>query len=92
MSYENLVELEDVRVTVPREVLHRLLLHRHVPSADDANAEESICSICQVEYCTGEELMELPCHHQFHKECAHEWLTVYSKNCPICKTDVCGFN
>jgi len=85
LSYENLVDLEDVRVTVPPAVVKNFPVTHYNSSAahNDADAK---CAICQVEYAEGEELMKLPCQHSFHSECASEWLTSYSKNCPMCKT------
>eukprot|EP00193_Tetraselmis_chui_P022526 CAMPEP_0177796782 /NCGR_PEP_ID=MMETSP0491_2-20121128/26957_1 /TAXON_ID=63592 /ORGANISM="Tetraselmis chuii, Strain PLY429" /LENGTH=148 /DNA_ID=CAMNT_0019319717 /DNA_START=105 /DNA_END=551 /DNA_ORIENTATION=+ len=61
LSYENLVDLEDVRVTVPPAVVKNFPVTHY-------------------------NMMKLPCQHSFHSECASEWLTSYSKNCPMCKT------
>mmetsp|Transcript_5194 Transcript_5194/g.13247 ORF Transcript_5194/g.13247 Transcript_5194/m.13247 type:complete len:294 (+) Transcript_5194:549-1430(+) len=85
MSYENLVELEDVRVTVPEDVVKTFPLTIYDASAAHDEVE-SKCAICQIEYTDAEDLMGLPCQHSFHPECASEWLTKYSKNCPMCKT------
>jgi len=47
--------------------------------SDDAN-----CSVCLGEYAAGDVLSSLPCGHQFHRSCAHKWLT-RSKQCPLCR-------
>lgn len=47
------------------------------------------CAICQVEYEQGDTLATLPCKHCFHSGCVGQWLSAYSKKCPVCKAEVC---
>lgn len=46
------------------------------------------CVICLDEFREGEDLLELPCKHLFHKGCVSKWLVERKKICPICKRDV----
>ena len=50
--------------------------------------EEAVCTICQIEYEPGEQLVMLPaCAHAFHADCVSSWLKK-SSACPICMRDV----
>ncbi|KAI9476668.1 hypothetical protein LPJ78_004386 [Coemansia sp. RSA 989] len=52
------------------------------------NQAES-CSICLCDIMAGEQLVSLvPCSHQFHVDCASQWLTQKSTLCPLCKADM----
>jgi len=42
------------------------------------------CSICQEDYKQGEILLDLPCDHNFHKNCVTQWLTQHN-SCPVCR-------
>jgi E3 ubiquitin-protein ligase RNF115/126 len=42
------------------------------------------CTICQEDYKKDESVLHLPCEHNFHKNCATEWLTRHN-SCPICR-------
>lgn len=42
------------------------------------------CAICMVDYANGDELLTLPCAHEFHVKCAGAWLEKAS-SCPICR-------
>lgn len=43
------------------------------------------CAICCCDYEAGQTVINLSCHHVFHKDCIIEWLKVDAV-CPICKT------
>ncbi|XP_053148892.1 E3 ubiquitin-protein ligase Praja-2 isoform X4 [Hemicordylus capensis] len=53
---------------------------------EDHNAvgQEQCCAICCSEYIKEEIVMELPCHHFFHKPCITLWLQK-SGTCPVCR-------
>jgi len=54
-------------------------------TADDVcQSDGGVCGICLEEWVEGEEVMQLPCTHRFHKECAAPWLTKHSALCPLC--------
>jgi len=79
-SYEELLQLEDVRVPASAAALQSL------PTFTvKAGTSAPPCSICMMEYEAGEQLTSLPCAHSYHSVCIEKWLKSYSKNCPICK-------
>ena len=88
MSYEELTELEDVKVVAPKRAIDNLET-KIVSEEDLKNAPDKMCTICQCEFEKGEKTKRLPCGHLFHAECADEWLGKYSKSCPVCKTNIC---
>ena len=54
-------------------------------TAAQASTSQS-CVICLAEYLAGDELVSLPCNHQFHAECGLKWLEG-STLCPLCNLD-----
>ncbi len=56
-----------------------------VAEKDDEN--KRICAICMDSYKPEDEVMILPCLHQFHNGCIQKWFNE-SKECPICKNEV----
>ncbi|KAL5704145.1 hypothetical protein ACHQM5_022617 [Ranunculus cassubicifolius] len=53
--------------------------------------EYEYCSICLSGW--GEEAQEvrkLSCSHVFHKSCVDQWLNLFRKTCPLCRTSVEG--
>lgn len=52
-----------------------------------ADGTEGECSICLLQIEKEELLRKLRCLHIFHSECVSEWLTKYSKECPMCRKD-----
>ena len=85
MSYEALSELEDVRTTLSPAVVNALPLVLF----NDAAHGDVRCPICLVEASEGDVLMVLPsCGHAMHAPCGRELLTLWSKRCPDCKTEV----
>ena len=45
------------------------------------------CAICLNVYEDGDELLQLPCQHFFHRECVDKWLRL-SARCPLCNHDM----
>lgn len=43
------------------------------------------CVVCQNEFCQDEDVVTLPCDHEFHKDCIQTWLTQNSCKCPMCR-------
>uniref|UniRef100_A0A0A9EX84 RING-type E3 ubiquitin transferase n=1 Tax=Arundo donax TaxID=35708 RepID=A0A0A9EX84_ARUDO len=92
MSYEELLALEErigsVSTALSQEQFAKCL-RRSIYNPAAAEVEKSVvadlkCSICQEEYMEGEEVGRLPCEHQYHVCCIHQWLR--QKNwCPVCK-------
>jgi hypothetical protein len=47
----------------------------------------NMCVICLEAFKMGDEVRELPCHHEYHTICIDPWLTSKSCECPLCKFD-----
>ena len=47
----------------------------------------STCIVCLVDYATGDELVLLPCNHEYHRSCIFTWLACH-RLCPVCKQEV----
>ncbi|CAI5978033.1 unnamed protein product [Closterium sp. NIES-65] len=89
LSYESLTELESVQCGLSGDQIDHLpTLHVGTQHSSDSFSDE-LCSICQGEYVEGDALLVLPCQHRFHRPCATEWLSQYSKLCPVCKAEAC---
>merc|ERR1712054_631075 len=43
------------------------------------------CVICYKEVSIDDECLQLPCSHQFHRECIHNWVKT-KMECPTCRT------
>jgi E3 ubiquitin-protein ligase RNF115/126 len=53
----------------------------------DNYGNENICSVCKEEFQIGNECMDLPCKHYFHKDCLMPWLNQHD-SCPICRFEL----
>jgi len=52
------------------------------------NAQESkACTVCQDDYNEQDELVEMPCGHEFHDNCVVNWLKLHN-TCPVCRKAV----
>ncbi|GAX78648.1 hypothetical protein CEUSTIGMA_g6086.t1 [Chlamydomonas eustigma] len=49
--------------------------------------KDSQCTVCLLDYEDGELLRQLPCKHEFHKDCIDSWMCNH-KTCPICRCEV----
>ncbi|KAF1799152.1 hypothetical protein V8B55DRAFT_1519092 [Mucor lusitanicus] len=47
----------------------------------------NMCVVCLEAFKIGDEVRELPCHHEYHCICIDPWLTSKSGECPLCKFD-----
>ncbi|KAI8047579.1 uncharacterized protein B0P05DRAFT_565678 [Gilbertella persicaria] len=50
-------------------------------------SQNNVCVVCLEAFKIGDQLRELPCHHEYHCVCIDPWLTSKSGECPICKFD-----
>ena len=48
---------------------------------------ENCCSVCKEEFIIGDNLIDLPCKHYFHKDCLIPWLEQHD-SCPICRFEL----
>lgn len=80
-NYEDLVNLEDVRVGARlRDIIEQTHLYICV--------EEILCVICQDKTCPMFDVVRrLRCQHTYHANCIDKWL-VDSHKCPLCKSSV----
>ena len=87
MSYEELLDLEErmgkVSKGLSEEAIKKLKKEKYVKN----KFSEDKCIICQYEYKVDEQLIILPCNHNFHLECIIEWLKK-EKTCPFCKSEI----
>jgi len=50
-----------------------------------------MCAICLLDYEDGDDVRFLNCKpvsHHYHKKCIDQWLSTYSKACPMCKRSI----
>jgi hypothetical protein len=90
MSYESLVQLENVKCVAPANVVNSMPILTFDGNKSEQGSADEIekCTICQCEYEFGDQIISLPCAHGFHNPCGAEWLLNHSKLCPICKHNV----
>ena len=55
---------------------------------DDKKYETKECVISMNEFKNGDEIIQLPCKHIFHKESIETWLKEESSKCPICRFEL----
>ena len=88
-QYENLVDLEDVRVVASDADIRSLKIECVTKGHEQ---EGSSCSICLSEFAIGDSIVQLPvCKHFFHYSCISRWLTDYKNTCPSCRSSVFEF-
>ncbi|KAG9455560.1 hypothetical protein H6P81_000068 [Aristolochia fimbriata] len=62
-------------------------------AAAAAATEETICSVCLMEYGEEEEVSRLPvCGHVFHVPCIERWMERDQFSCPLCRSPIFGSN
>ena len=47
-----------------------------------------VCTICNIDFKNGENILVLPCEHIFHSHCANSWLKSNNNICPIDGTKI----
>jgi hypothetical protein len=91
-NYEELLNLENVPVTTPRDILKALRCMKYsdiIPLL--LKKKMNIihrCAICLDNFKNDNYVIFLGCGHYFDKECISNWLLNNSKVCPICKKEV----
>jgi hypothetical protein len=95
LSYERLVELEDVAVGIPPELIElacpqilfadAATFRAAAATADMGDAGD--CPVCLSEFEAEDGVRLLPCMHVFHVGCIDGWLC-RSKSCPTCKAEL----
>lgn len=57
---------------------------------EEGDSECDKCVVCQNDFCQDEDVVTLPCDHEFHKDCIQTWLTQNSCKCPMCRFTIDG--
>jgi hypothetical protein len=86
MSYESLLELEDVKVGLTEKQMKQCTTVIHHPYA----SHDTNCSICLCELSSSEEatIRRIEnCGHEYHEQCLFQWLKDHKK-CPLCNEDL----
>ena len=88
LSYEALVQLEDVRSVAPPAEVDALPCAPF--SASSHGGDDARCGICLDLYAPDEALLLLPCGHAMHAACGRDYLLRWSKRCPeaFCRRSV----
>jgi len=96
---ENSISVSLAETPVPKkptkksflETLQSVQLDQHEVDARSRSRQgevstdpKSNCSICRELFAVGDEIHQLPCHHEFHACCIQLWLQG-SNTCPICR-------
>ncbi len=76
--------LRNPRSYYQEPVQSRNILSRLPTSVVQEGAKPDTCNICLGDHETGEELMRLPCFHQFHTGCITRWIETKAV-CPSCR-------
>eukprot|EP00831_Metopus_contortus_P031454 TRINITY_DN25658_c0_g1_i1.p1 TRINITY_DN25658_c0_g1~~TRINITY_DN25658_c0_g1_i1.p1 ORF type:complete len:171 (-),score=31.14 TRINITY_DN25658_c0_g1_i1:180-692(-) len=75
-------------VEIPRglttEAIEQLPIHKFQSCSGNS---EQMCTICMESFKSEEEVLVLPCLHQFHPGCVTRWLEE-NELCPVCKNPV----
>jgi hypothetical protein len=91
MTYEELLELQDKIGYVSRgfsdREIHSIPKIKFDKSLLNFKLEDKICTVCQYEYKSGQDLRLLACKHSFHTRCVDHWFR-REKICPNCKDEV----
>ncbi|XP_019087647.1 PREDICTED: RING finger protein 165 [Camelina sativa] len=48
---------------------------------------DDMCSICYMEFKTGQKVATLLCGHEFHDTCIMKWIK-FGDNCPLCRVEI----
>ncbi|KAI6180080.1 Phosphatidylinositol glycan anchor biosynthesis class U protein [Aphelenchoides besseyi] len=62
-------------------------IRNYVKDLDVPEQERERCTVCLMDFETGEDIRTLHCSHMFHIDCIDRWLN-YNKKCPVCRVDM----
>lgn len=85
LTYESLVELEDVAVGLSPNTIAALPSYEFQESDFTDKGTAKSCPICITDFTVQDrDVVILPCDHLFHRECIATWFQ-RSKKCCVCK-------
>lgn len=58
-----------------------------IPNRIPPSARSTVCIVCLTDYVRGDQLVLLPCGHDYHQTCVFTWLASH-RLCPVCKQEV----
>ena len=58
---------------------------RELPQRVCSVTEDQECCICLDSFVKSNVIKTLPCGHEFHGDCIHQWLVTEHSTCPMCK-------
>lgn len=70
----------------PREAIEKLPLKKADEKMVGVEGKAG-CPVCMEDVVLNDEVVELPCKHWFHEECAKSWLKEHN-TCPICRKPI----
>jgi len=84
-DYELLCLLDE---SVPKNGTAPQSLVARLPAVFARDCGVTKCHVCLAELPPLTRLVQLPCRHAFHPECASRWLTQFNASCPLCKLPI----
>lgn len=83
--------MEDVPTPLDEEKRQKLQHYKYselTPRLLERESVDNTCSICTMNYENDDKLTLLPCKHYYHDDCINQWLSKFSKKCPICRVNL----
>jgi hypothetical protein len=71
----------------PEQIKKNTTILAYIKDENLPEQETERCTVCLVDFETGDELRTLNCNHLFHTECIDRWL-IYNKKCPVCRIEM----
>ena len=88
MSFEQLMELQDVQIGADEETIANSTETNMFEGTKEGEETPTCTStVCMSEFEAGEEVRRLPCGHEYHLACVDQWLKI-NKACPMCKKQI----
>ncbi|XP_052280490.1 uncharacterized protein LOC127878111 isoform X2 [Dreissena polymorpha] len=84
LTYEQMVELQDVSRGLSNTVRSQLPTERYKQNNKEKSEE---CPVCMEKYVEGVHLTTLPCFHSYHSKCIDKWFTDHDI-CPVCRLEI----
>lgn len=84
-DYELLSQLDE---GLPKRGTASHSLVARLPSMPASDCSAACCQVCLSELSPRSCVLQLPCSHAFHYECASKWLTQCRETCPVCSLSI----